>query len=91
MLPNLPELFVIFSLIVVIVIQVIDKHAANEQSRLREKELIAAVLSKNVMDFTVATEKIAEKPKAKLASIDEVDLTNATDDVFDKFIEEQNK
>jgi hypothetical protein len=83
------DAFIIIALILVIVIQAIERYFHNEQTQKEQVRLIAAVLSKNMKEYTEAV-KTEEKPvKPLVIHTDEVDLSNASDSEFDKYIEGQ--
>lgn len=82
--------FTILVLVVVIVLQAVDKHMTSETHQKEVSKLIAAVMAKNIQEYTGAvkaeTEKVVDVPPS-----DEIDLSNATDIEFDKFIKSQDQ
>lgn len=80
----------IVSLSLIIVGMLIERFFYQKEMNRQLGEATRAVLSRNVNDFIAATtaDKIVS---SKLQETEEVLLSDASDEVFDKFINNQNK
>ena len=87
---DLVPLFIIVTLVIVIIIQAIERFVYADQMQRQQKELMMAFLSKNAMEFSVAV-KTEKEPNEEIAESDEVELDKADDKEFDKHIAEQGK
>lgn len=80
--------FIVFTLVAVIVIQGVITYFNNEQARKTQKELLTAILAKNATDFSIAT-KIDKEVVTPKSNPDEIPLSEATDEEFDKHIQQE--
>lgn len=92
---NYPDIVLIFVLILIIIIQAVERffyaQQMNDQIRLLISRLTSLSLSKNINDYTYAVKAETEdKPKAT-AGADNIDLDTASEKEFDSFIETMNK
>ena len=82
--------FIVLTLVIVIIIQAIERFSYASQAQSQQKELMMAFLSKNAMEFSVAV-KTEKEPNEEIKESDEVELDKADDEEFDKHIAEQGK
>lgn len=82
--------FIIFTLIIVIIIQAVERYFFARQSTSEVSRLITALLSKDATEYSQAL-KTEKQPVQPTTEPDEVNLADATDEVFDKFIKAQTQ
>ncbi len=80
----------VITLVFVILAQAVERFSYGQQAQREQSKLIAAVLSKNINEYTSAIRVEKEDKAPQFNESDEVDLTHADDETFDKFIERQN-
>lgn len=86
---NITQIFVVFGLITVIVVQAIAHYFTIETARLEREKLLAAIMAKNSDQYNdiIRTEKtpISTEPEVP----DEILLSEASDELFDQVIKNQ--
>ena len=83
------EIISIIILGILVIAQAVERYFFSQHMTKQLEQCMKAVLSRNINDYLTAT---AEKsPKSDFTENDEVDLNEASDEVFDKFIKEQTK
>ena len=88
---NYFTIFVILTLVAVIIIQAVERYFHIEQLQRENSKLIAAVLSKNMGEYTHAVRVEKEVRIPQEVNPDEIPLDSASDKVFDEFIKAQNE
>lgn len=79
--------FIIAALIAVIVIQALERYFFSEQVHKERHDMLKFILSKNVHEYNEVTRVEKQSPE-KLTNPDEVDLTEASEEEFNKFIKQ---
>jgi hypothetical protein len=80
--------FIVLTLIVVIIIQAVERHFTVSHLLAEQSKLIAAVMSKNIGEYTTAVTIEKEKKPRLPQDSDEVDIANADDETYNKFLKE---
>lgn len=83
--------FIILTLLAVIIIQAVERYFYASLMQSEQSKLIAAIMSKNMNEYTHAVRVEKEKTPPGFSEPTEVDLSQASDDEFDRFIKESNK
>lgn len=78
--------FIVLALIAVIIVQAVERYFYSEQVNRERHDMLKFILSRNARDYTDITHVDKKIPEAQTNLSDEVDLTEADDDVFDKLI-----
>lgn len=74
----------------IVVALLFERYMFAKEMNQRVSECVKAVMSRNINDYIAATTAEKSKPQREVES-DEVLLDTADDEVFDKFIKNQNK
>lgn len=77
----------IITLVVINIIQAIDKYLTTQRLLKQVEDAVKASMSKNLNEYMVATNKTQDI--ASKQETDEVLLSDATDEQFEKFIKTQ--
>lgn len=83
-------IFIVFSLIAIILIQAIDRFFYSHHMQDEQSKLIKAVMSKDVKEYTEAVKTELNVVDPPLED-DEIPLSQATDEEFDKLIKQQTQ
>lgn len=83
-------IFIVFTLIAVIWIQAIDRFFYSQHMMDEQSKLIKAIMSKDVKEYTEAVKTELNVVDPPLED-DEIPLSQATDEEFDKLIKQQTQ
>jgi len=82
--------FVILTLIAVIIIQAVERHFYAKQEQVEKSKMIAAIMSKDINDYTHAVRVEKETKVPDMTQPSEINLADADDDEFMKHIKAVN-
>ena len=83
------EIISIVILGVLVIAQAVERFLYTREMNKQLQKANLAVMSRNINDYLTATAE--PSPKSGFTENDEVDLNEAPDEVFNKFIKEQTK
>lgn len=82
---------IIITLAVLVIAQAIERFFFGRQMLGQVGDALKAAMSRNINEYMVATNKNVGKEEFVKSETDEVDLQEATDEQFDKFIKNESK
>lgn len=78
--------FIITALIAVIIIQAVERYFFSEQARRERNDLLTYILSRNPREFNEAIKVDKISLKKNELNTDEVELSEATEEEFNRFL-----
>lgn len=82
--------FIVVTLLAVIIIQAVERYFYASQMEKVKDKLIAAIMAKDITEYNAALKTEQEIQQPKLPENQEFDMSNISDDLFDKHIKEAN-